>query len=299
MKKSSLLKRIFTLLLAVLIAVTFVPGEAQAAKKKTGWVTKKGYKYYYDEDGKLSTGFVEIKGSTYYFAPKKITTDITGSKETIVPKGAMLKGWYKIKKKYYYFDRSNGKMAKNKKVDAIKLTKTGAAKSTSYNKKKINIMILARERMMVLTSATDKKEAKLKKCFAWCKKTPYIGYHFLKNERDKKGWDLIFAADVLDPKAHTTSGGECTAMAASFAYLAHECGYKEVYIVDDDRSLKGDNHSWVDINNRIYDPLFARTSGKGGDAANYAGKYKSTDYGHVKINMLEISSGKKLCIDRK
>ncbi|MBO4862742.1 MAG: hypothetical protein J5517_00100 [Eubacterium sp.] len=292
MKRSSVLKRIVALILAVMIAAVMVPGEAQAAKKKTGWVTKKGYKYYYDEEGKLQTGFVEIKGNTYYFAPKKITTKITGSSETIVPKGAMLKGWYKIKKKYYYFDRSTGKMAKNKKVDAIKLTKTGAAKTSSYNKKKMNLMILARERMMVLTNASDKKEAKLKKCFDWCKKTPYIGYHFLKNERSKKGWDILFASDILDPSAHTTAAGECTAMAASFAYLAHECGYKTVYIVDDDRSLKGDNHSWAEINGKIYDPLFARTSGKGGDEANFGGTYKSSDYGHVKINTLEISSGK-------
>ena len=297
MKKHYSIKRVFSIVLVLFIIFGLIPTADVNAASKKGWVTKKGYKYYYDENGKLQTGFVKVKGSTYYFAPKNMTAKVDGKKITVAPKGAMLKGWYKIKKKYYYFDRSTGKMAVNKTVDTIKLNKKGVAtKSTFYGKKwkkKIDIMILARERMQSLTKVTDKKDKKLRKCYDYVKGLPYIGYHFLKNERDDKTWDLVFAADALDPSAHKTSGGECTAYAAALAYLAHECGYDTVYIVDDDRTLKGDNHSWVEIKGKIYDPLFARTSGKGGDEANFGGSYSDSDYGHVKINTKDVSTGKE------
>ncbi|SNU07873.1 Putative cell wall binding repeat-containing protein [Lachnospiraceae bacterium] len=299
MNKSHSFKRIISFILAILIVAAFIPSAEVNAASKKGWVTKKGYKYYYNEEGKLQTGFVEIKGSTYYFAPSKMTAKVDGKKVTIAPKGAMLKGWYKIKKKYYYFNRSNGKMAVNKTVDSIKVDKKGVAKKSSFYgkkwKKKIDTMILARERMQSLTKPTDKSGKKLRKCYEYIKGLPYIGYHFLKNERDDKTWDLLFAADALDVDAHKTHilAGECTAYASALAYLALECGYETVYIVDDDRTLKGDNHSWVEIKGKIYDPLFARTSGKGGDDANFAGKYSDTDFGHVKINTKNVSTGKE------
>ena len=285
--------RYFSLVLAILLVVTFIPMSGVQAASKKGWVKKKGYKYYYSEDGKMQTGFTKVGKDTYYFTPKAIKAKYKGKSVTIAPKGSMLKGWYKIKKKYYYFDRNSGKLAVNKTVDSIKTDKKGAAKSSDHNMKKINLMILAREKMQCLTKASDSKEAKRRACFDYCKSISYIGYHFLKNERSKSDWDIIFASDVLDPTVHSAPGGECTAMACTFAYMAHECGYKTVYVVDDDPSLKGDNHSWVEIDGKIFDSLFARTSGKGGDGANYNADYSGGDTGHIRINTRDISTGKE------
>lgn len=61
-----------------------------------GWVTKKGRKYYYINDKKV-TGMRKINGAWYYFKPES---------------GIMKTGWLTLKKNRYYFDPSTGKRAK-------------------------------------------------------------------------------------------------------------------------------------------------------------------------------------------
>ena len=92
--------------------VAFIPVNVSNAAKKNAFVTKKGYRYYYDEKGKkVKNKMTEIGGSTYFFDKK----------------GIMIKGWVKKNKKYYYFDRKTGKMKKNVKVDGVQLKKDGTA----------------------------------------------------------------------------------------------------------------------------------------------------------------------------
>lgn len=279
--KKTLFKNAICLVVASVMAVSSVPAVNVHAAKKSGWIKKSGYKYYYAY-GKMSTGFRYIDGETYYFVKKK---------HKKAPKGAMLKGWHKINGDYYFFNRKNGKMEKNRSVDGVKLIYDGTAKLTEYSESKIKTMIRARKLVNSLTNATDSKKTKRKKVFKYMTKVPYIGYHFLKNVRDKKDWDIIMANDVLDENAHATNGGECTAMACALGYLFHECGYKTVYITDDDKTLYGDAHSWVEINGKAFDPLFARTKGWS--------NYYNADYNHSgnganlwAINRRNVSTGK-------
>ena len=296
------LKRIVCLILAVMLMVAFVPSTQASAATKKGWVTSKGYKYYYLKTGKKATGVTKIGKYTYYFSTEKKTVTVNGKKKTVAQKGSLLKGWYKIKSDYYYFDRSTGKMAKSKTVDGIEIKSNGKAKKTTYNKKKIALMIRSREMVEKITNVKDSKDAKRLKCFNYIKDTnnvPYIPYHFLKNVRSDKSWDIIMANDILDDTAHISAvtgknqpGGECTAMASAFAYLALECGYKTVYIVDDDKTLKGDNHTWVEIGGKVFDPLFARNSVHGGMDNNYNAAYRyDGNLAHWAINKKNVSTG--------
>lgn len=209
-----------------------VKSESTAVKKKTGKIiTKKGRKYYQYANGKKAKNkFIEIKGKTYFFAKN----------------GAMEKGWMKRGSSYYYFDRSTGVQKSGCKVDGVKIGKDGKAKKTDYSKKKIATMIKAKSIMNKVTRPTDSKKQKLRKVFDWVKKHPYRRYRVLPKSR-KKGWETAFANDV-----YNKGDGCCVSAACAFAFLAHECGYKDVYVCDDT------GHAWTEINGRVYDTLFAR-----------------------------------------
>jgi hypothetical protein len=213
--------------------------------KKTGkFVTEKGKKYYVDENGKKVKGkFYKIKGKTYYFAKN----------------GVMQTGWIKKGKNYYYLDRETGVMKTGCKVDGIKIKKDGKAKKTSYSKKKIETMITARKVMNQVTKTTDTKSQKLKKVFDWVLKHPYKRYRILAQAKQKEGWEMEYANDEFKK-----GKGCCVSEASALAFLAHECGYKNVYICDDT------GHAWVEINGRVYDTLFA-------EAKNY-NKYYNSSY---------------------
>ncbi len=156
-------------------------------------------------------------------------------------------GWVKKGKKYYYYDRSSGKQKKNKKVDGIKLGKDGSAKHTSYNYKKIKTMIEARKLVNKLTKKSDSKQTKLKKVFTYMKRVSYNKHHEFSKLSKKKGWEMVYANDIFDKGT-----GCCVSQSAALAFMAHECGYKTVYLCHD-----GD-HAWVEINDRVYDALLAQ-----------------------------------------
>ena len=83
---------------------------------------------------------------------------------------------------------------------------------------------------------------------------------------------MTYAKDI-----YKSGDGCCVSEACAFAFLAHECGYKKVYICDDTE------HAWTEINGRVYDTLFA-------EIKNYDDYYNST-YKKVKLwreNKLKI-----------
>jgi len=279
--ENKLLKKVLCLVIAFVMGITLMPTTNVQAARKKGWVKEGGYKYYYVK-GKKATGFKVINCKTYYFAKKGHAN---------LPKGATVKGWYKIGGEYFYFDRVYGNMEYNKKVDGIQLTESGEADKTKYAVKKIKLMIRARKLVQSITKTTDSKKTKRKKVFTYMTKIPYIGYHFLKNVRNRKDWDILMANDILDDKAHDTNGGECTAMACALGYLLHECRYETVYITDDDSTLCGDAHSWVEIDGKAFDPLFARTKGW---SNYYNANYNHNGHGANlwAINRRNVSTGK-------
>ena len=270
-----------------------IPGLSVSAKKKQGIVKEGAYKYYYNEKGKKATKFVKVDKDTYYFTPQDIVISAYGNAKKVNPKASMVKGWYKISGKYYYFDRDSGKMAVNTTVDGIKVNKKGIAKTSKYNIEKMDTMIRARELMQTLTEPKDSKAKKTEKCFNYVlKDVGLMPWRFLNEERSKKDWDLVFANDIIDPKSHDIFPyGDCTSFACGFAYLAHECGNKKVLIIDNGSQDK--LHAWVEIDGLIYDCMYAKENSLGGMQYNYKAKYTSASpLPHVAANVLDISTGK-------
>ncbi len=163
-------------------------------------------------------------------------------------KGRLDRGWKKLGGQYYYFDRDNGKMAVSKTVDHIKIDKYGNPKNLKKDKARIQTYIRARRIMESVTKPTDSKSTKLYKCYKWMEKLYYNQYRTFDEGYKKypKDWDVVFANDIF--KKHQ---GCCVSEAAAFAYMAKECGYKNVSICSDT------GHAWTDIDGRLYDPLFA------------------------------------------
>lgn len=67
-------------------------------------------------------------------------------------------------------------------------------------------------------------------------------------EKIQAGWEVTFANDIFDHHQ-----GCCVSEASATAFLFHECGYPQVYVATDT------GHAWVELNGRVYDPLFAES----------------------------------------
>lgn len=208
--------------------------KANSKKKKTPvakFKTKKGKTYCKISGKKIKNQLVTVKNKTYLLDKK----------------GVMVTGWANYKKDYYYFGRTNGKMAKKCTVDGIKLDKAGKAKQTDLSVAKIKTMTRARKQLNELCKYTDTKQQKLRKCFDWIAKRPYKRYRFLKKIYKQKGWESTFADDIF-----IHGDGCCVSESAALAFLLHEAGYKDVYVAHDSE------HAWVELNGKVYDALFAR-----------------------------------------
>ena len=221
-------------------------------KLKVTFKTKKGKTYCRVNGKKAKKQFITVKNKIYYFDKN----------------GVMVKGWKKYKKDYYYFDRSSGKMYKNTKVDGIKLNKQGKAKKKKVNINKINTMIKAKNTLESITSYNDSKSQKLRKAFDWIAKKPYRRYRLLSKMYKQKGWESTFANDIFDH-----GDGCCVSESAALAFLVHEAGYKNVYVAHDS------SHAWMELNNRVYDALFAR-------AKDY-NKYYNLSYGNYNCHPID------------
>lgn len=183
---------------------------------------------------KLSNEFLKESGHTYY----------------IDKNGKAVCGWKKIGREYYYFDRKTGRMACSDSQDGIRLTDSGAAKKTNAAVKKIETMIKARAIVEQVTDASDSRSRKIEKCFLWIFQFPYKRYRRLQPIYRQPGWEVTFANDIFDHQK-----GCCVSEASALAFLFHECGYPEVYVACDT------SHAWVELNGRVYDPLFAEARG--------------------------------------
>lgn len=183
---------------------------------------------------KITNKFITESGKTYY-----IDSD-----------GQAACGWKKIGESYYYFDRENGKMASKCTVDGVQLTIGGQAVATNFNVQKIQTMIKARNIVLQITNPSDTLEQKIEKCFRWIFQFPYKQYRRLNPIYRQAGWEVTFANDIFD-----THQGCCVSEASATAFLFHECGCKTVYVATDT------GHAWVELNGRVYDPLFAEARG--------------------------------------
>lgn len=194
-------------------------------------LSKKPFQYM---SRKPANQFLTQAGSTYY----------------VDKSGDFLRGWRKIGGDYYYFDRENGKMASSAEVDGIKISGNGTAEPTQADEQKIQTMMKARAVVEQITNESDSKSQKIEKCFRWIFQFPYRRYRRLKPIYKQPGWEVTFANDIFDKHQ-----GCCVSEAAATAFLFHECGYETVYVACDT------GHAWVELNGRVYDPLFAEARG--------------------------------------
>lgn len=199
---------------------------------KNGWV-KKGERRMYFVNGKpVKSKLKKIKKYTYYFNKKGYAVE--GKSVTVKNKTFYLsdKGHlraYKKKNKFYHSDR----------------TKMTTAEAEDW-KARMN----AEEIVAKITTKKMTKSQKLRACFNWVMKKPYITY---RKFRPTDYWPATYANDHF-----TKRGGDCHADAGAFAYLAAAVGYKNVYVCNDSNGIRAQGHAWTEIDGRVYDPLFAQ-----------------------------------------
>ena len=103
----------------------------------------------------------------------------------------------------------------------------------------------------------------------------YVQYRGVGESINIPGYEMLFANDIFE-KNRT---GCCGSTSFAFAFLAVECGCKEVIVHDD--GVDSGGHAWVTMegNNRVYDVVFAKATGKfRGYDYNYDNKVGSDDY---------------------
>ena len=184
-------------------------------------------------------------------------------------KGVKDYSWCVIDGARYFFDRNTGVLAKGVKIDGIKLGTDGKAPTDSYTVEKIRTFINAKKIVASITDPTDSVSVKKKKAFDWVMGYNYVQYRLVGASMSTPGFEMLFANDIFE-KNRT---GCCGSTSYAFAFLAVECGCKQVYVCDDGVSTSG--HAWVTMegNNNVYDVVFAKAKGYN---INY--NYKTSDY---------------------
>lgn len=226
---------------------------------RQGWYTENGRKYYYDSHGNKIIGQIyTIDGSQYYF-----NSD-----------GVMQTSWQKIGGQYYFFGRRDGKRVLGQSVDDVVIGSDGTIYPGTWTYRKIDTMITAHKIVEENTLPTDSMETKRLKVFKWLFPFPYHRFRLLAPIYHQEGWEVTFANDIFRYRS-----GCCVSEAAACAFMFHEIGYETVYVAHDT------SHAWVEMNGRVYDPLFAEAKSF---SANYdviipQGQYRSNPVQRRKI----------------
>lgn len=194
------------------------------------WVEKKGRAFYYNKYGVKVVGKKSINGKDYYF-----------DKE-----GRQRVGWVKSKGNYYFYNI--GKMAKGyqvtgKKINGIKLAKTGEAKLTKDTKKKVQYLTDANDICFDYVNFNMSKKDSLKKIYTLFAKGELISYRNYGGFKNSKNWDQHYASYYFEQGI-----GDCYTAGCAFAYMATALGYEDVYAVS------SGGHGWCKIGDKHYDP---------------------------------------------
>lgn len=165
--------------------------------------------------------------------------------------------WTEIGADYYFFDRDTGVMAEDTLVDGLTLLPGGKAKKTDYSVYKIQTLIRAKNIVASISSRGDSVNAKKLAAFQWVESFPYEQYRLVGEATETmEGFEMAFADDIF-----VHGSGCCGSTSYAFAFLAVECGCKDVYVCDDGVSTGG--HAWVSMegSNNVYDVIFAEANG--------------------------------------
>ena len=228
-------KKCSLLILLMLICCVMSATSAQAAAQKNKFVKRSnGNVYYYNEQGKKAKGLVTVKGKKYYFDSK----------------GIQRKGWRQVKNKYYFFRQANGSggyMMKSATVNGIRLKKNGAASYNSAQLRKLKLMVFASNEADRCTNNKMTKSQKLKAVF---NRAVSYGYGADTNFFGGSSWDVHYGEIMLYRKR-----ADCFGFGCAFAYLANAVGYKAY-------AVSSGGHGWAEVNGRVYDPDWAKVTGK-------------------------------------
>ncbi len=221
------------MLLMLLFALILLGTPVSAAKYKSEWLLRSGRYYYYDANGKKTTGLAKIKNKKYYFDSK----------------GIQRTGWQLIGKSYYFFNvgkAKKGNMVTNKTVNGVRLNKNGKAVLTKDSKEKLKLMVHATSVVEKITNWSMSKMERLRKCFDYTKSK--YKYYDWRRFTNAKNWDRAYAGDMF-----YHGRGNCYSYAAAFAYLANAAGYSASVI-------SSGGHGWAEIGGRVFDPDWALVS---------------------------------------
>jgi len=195
------------------------------------WKRKNNFFYYY-KNGRKLTGLQKIDGKTYYFDKK----------------GRQRTGWREIDDKCYYFQIQNGSkgfLVTGRKVNGVRLDKSGVAKPTGATRTKLSLLIRYQELSDKLVRPGASMRTKLMKAFLYARRQ---SYGVITDPGYSGRWDEILASYFIGK-----GPADCTVKAAGFAYLANALGAKKVI-------LRKYGHAHVEIGRIIYDPALANSS---------------------------------------
>ena len=261
---------------------------------KNAWVIYKGKKYRADRCGTIKKNcFVKVDGKFYslkadgsvrqgwqkfsygisYFgkdgAIRKGLTVINGRTYLFSQKGILLTGTQTVGKTTYYLsDRGRLEMKKVSTGNGTLYYDGNGKKLSDVKVQDIETLERAKKIAAEITNSGMSQSQKLKACFDWVIKKPYVMRRKFVNE---PGWPALYANDHF-----LLGGGNCESDAAAFAYLAKAIGYTDIHVCTDSDGTYGLAHSWAEINGLVYDPLFA-------EAKDY-NKYYGAPYGVYELH---------------
>ena len=208
---------------------------------------------YFGKDGAIRKGLTVINGRTYLFSQK----------------GILLTGTQTVGKTTYYLsDRGRLEMKKVSTGNGTLYYDGNGKKLSDVKVQDIETLERAKKIAAEITNSGMSQSQKLKACFDWVIKKPYVMRRKFVNE---PGWPALYANDHF-----LLGGGNCESDAAAFAYLAKAIGYTDIHVCTDSDGTYGLAHSWAEINGLVYDPLFA-------EAKDY-NKYYGAPYGVYELH---------------
>ena len=228
------------MLLLVLTLAVFMPVSANAAPKTNQWVNKGGYRYYYNQKGKKVKNKVKQIGKFRYSFDKK---------------GRMQTGWQIFGSKKAYFSKKSGRMQVNKKVDGVKIGKSGYVKRSKTELKEQKALEKAKQILAKITTSKMSKSQKLYAAFQYMTSRANFSYRTWRGFSVYDGWEYDYALEMYEKRA-----GNCYNFACGFAMLAKAIGYQPQVIAGRvpggvDGAPDGfTRHSLVKINGLYYDP---------------------------------------------
>lgn len=197
-------------------------------KKKPGFHTENGKKYYYDKNGnKVTSKMIKVNKDTYY-----CTKD-----------GSLKTGWLTLKgKRYFFYD--NYKMAKAVTLEQKYVINKKGQLVKTYNDNEVKARKAAEQILKGIVKKGDSKSEKLYKAYKYIvNNTSYNGYS--PCEKGSKDWEAKCAFYTL-----TKQRGECYGFAAAFSYLAKVIGYEQAvtrYGQTKSASYDWAPHGWCEI----------------------------------------------------